>query len=207
MKLQFNLEYQTTFGEDLVLNILNRDDKSLSTKIEQHKMTTLNGLQWTCELSKSIKTSTHIDYYYSVYRGDQETRHEWLTEPHRLEFAAIRGIRYTIYDHWIDIPEDSYMYSSAITECVAARKRKMSELQEYGRTVRLKVRAPQLRANERLAILGSGEALGNWEAKRAINMTEHDSNEWVVSLNADKLPPTFEFKFVVLDEAVDVTPR
>ena len=200
MKLQFNLEYQTTFGEELVLNILS--DK----KVEQHKMSTLDGLHWFCEMNKTMKSSVYTDYYYSVCRGDQETRHEWLTEPHRLEFAAIRGIRYTIYDHWIDIPEDSYMYSSAITECVAARKREMSELEEYGRTVRLKVRAPQLRGNERLALLGGGEALGNWEAKRALNMTEHESNEWVVSLNADKLPQTFEFKFVALDEAVDVTP-
>jgi 4-alpha-glucanotransferase len=200
MKLQFNLEYQTTFGEELVLNILSEK------KIEQHKMSTLDGLHWTCELSKFLKASVYTDYYYSVYRGDLETRHEWLTEPHRLEFAAIRGVRYTVYDHWIDIPEDSYMYSSAITECVAARDRKMSELQEYGRTVRLKVRAPQLRGNERLAIIGGGEALGNWEAKRALNMTEHESNEWVVSLNADKLPRTFEFKFVALDEEIDVTP-
>ena len=200
MKLQFNLEYQTTFGEELVLNILSEK------KTERHKMSTLDGLHWTCELSKSLKASVYTDYYYSVYRGDLETRHEWLTEPHRLEFAAIRGIRYTVYDHWIDIPEDSYMYSSAITECVAARDRKMSELQEYGRTVRLKVRAPQLRGNERLAIIGGGEALGNWEAKRALNMTEHENNEWVVSLNADKLPRTFEFKFVALDEEIDVTP-
>ena len=200
MKLQFNLEYQTTFGEELVLNILSEK------KQEQHKMSTLDGLHWNCELSKTMKASACIDYYYSVYRGDQETRHEWLTEPHRLEFAAIRGIRYTIYDHWIDIPEDSYMYSSAITECVAARKRTMSEQEEYGKTVRLKVRAPQLRGNERLALIGGGEALGNWEAKRALAMTEHESNEWVISLNADKLPQTFEFKFVALDEVVDVTP-
>ena len=200
MKLQFNLEYQTTFGEELVLNILSEK------KVEQHKMSTLDGLHWNCELSKSMKSNVCIDYYYSVYRGDQETRHEWLTEPHRLEFAAIRGIRYTIYDHWIDIPEDSYMYSSAITECVAARKRTMSEQEEYGRTIRLKVRAPQLRGNERLALIGGGEALGNWEAKRALAMTEHESNEWVISLNADKLPQTFEFKFVALDEVVDVTP-
>ena len=199
MKLQFNLEYQTTFGEELVLNILS--DK----KVEQHKMSTLDGLHWFCEINKSMKASVYTDYYYSVYRGDEETRHEWLTEPHRLEFAAIRGIRYTIYDHWIDIPEDSYMYSSAITECVAARKCAISDQNEYAKTVRLKVRAPQLRANERLAITGAGEALGNWETKRALKMTEHESNEWVVSLDADKLPMTFEFKFITLDEA-GVTP-
>ena len=200
MKIRFSLEYQTTFGEELALNILT------DGKTEQHKMGTLDGLHWTCELSKAVRTSACIDYYYSLMRGDQELRHEWLVMPHRLEFAATRGAKYTVYDHWIDIPEDAYMYSTAFTECIAAREQKLSELTTYGKTVRLKVRAPQLRNNERLALIGGGEALGNWEAKRAINMTEHEKNEWVISLDADLLPPTFEFKFVALNEEIDYTP-
>jgi 4-alpha-glucanotransferase len=200
MRIVFNLEYQTTFGEELALNIL------LDGKTEQHKMSTLDGCHWMCELSKSVKTKTHIDYFYCVMRGDEQTRCEWLTEPHRLEFVATKGARYTVYDHWIDIPEDSYLYSSAFTECVAARKRKMSEESAYAKTVRLKVRAPQLRWNERLAIIGGSEALGNWEALRALNMAEHENNEWVITLDADTLPDTIEFKFVSLDEEIDVTP-
>ena len=200
MRIAFNLEYQTTFGEELALNILT------DGKTEQHKMTTLDGYHWLCELSKAVKTKTHIDYFYSVMRGDEQARCEWLTEPHRLEFVATKGARYTVYDHWIDIPEDSYLYSSAFTECVAARERHMSEETAYGKTVRLKVRAPQLRWNERLAVIGGGEALGDWEALRALNMAEHENNEWVITLDADKLPETIEFKFVSLDEEIDVTP-
>jgi 4-alpha-glucanotransferase len=200
MRIAFNLEYQTTFGEELALNILT------DGKTEQHKMTTLDGYHWLCELSKAVKTKTHIDYFYSVMRGDEQTRCEWLTEPHRLEFVATKGARYTVYDHWIDIPEDSYFYSSAFTECVAARERHMSEETAYGKTIRMKVRAPQLRWNERLAVIGGGEALGNWEALRALNMAEHENNEWVITLDAEKLPETIEFKFVSLDEEIDVTP-
>ena len=200
MRIVFNLEYQTTFGEELALNIL------LDGKTEQHKMSTLDGCHWMCELSKSVKTKTHIDYFYCVMRGDEQTRCEWLTEPHRLEFVATKGARYTVYDHWIDIPEDSFLYSSAFTECVAARKRKMSEESAYAKTVRLKVRAPQLRWNERLAIIGGSDALGNWEALRALTMAEHENNEWVITLDADTLPDTIEFKFVSLDEEIDVTP-
>ena len=200
MRIGFNLEYQTTFGEELVLNILNEG------KAEQHKMGTRDGLHWTCELSKAVKTSTHIDYFYSVMRGKEQMRTEWLVEPHRLEFAAAKGARYTVYDHWIDIPEDSYMYSSAFTECVAARQRQMSKDSSYAKTVRIKVRAPQLRYNEHLGIIGGGESLGNWEAKRAMEMAEHESNEWVVSLDADKLPQTFEFKFVALNDDAETSP-
>ncbi|MBR2775933.1 MAG: 4-alpha-glucanotransferase [Prevotella sp.] len=200
MRIVLNIEYQTTFGEELAVNIL------LDGKTEQHKMGTLDGCHWMCELSKAPKTNTHIDYYYSVMRGDEEARHEWLTMPHRLEFVAAKGATYTVYDHWIDIPEDSFLYSSAFTECVAAREKKMSPETNFAKTVRLKVRAPQLRYFERLAILGAGEALGNWEAKRAVDMYEHEANEWVISLDADTLPQTLEFKFVGLDEEVDVTP-
>ena len=82
MRIGFNLEYQTTFGEELVLNILSEG------KTEQHKMGTIDGYHWTCELSKAVKTSTHIDYYYCVMRGDQQCRTEWLVMPHRLEFEA-----------------------------------------------------------------------------------------------------------------------
>ena len=203
MKLLFNLEYQTTFGENLVLNIMSEEDKS---KVTQYKMSTLDGLHWSYQLTKGAKAEAHIDYYYSVYRGDKEARHEWLTEPHHLEIIAPKANFYMVYDHWIDIPEDSYMYSSAFTECIAARKREKSEEVSYSQVVRLKVRAPQLRGNERLALLGSGEALGNWEAKRALEMTEHESHEWVISLDADELGETMEFKFVALDEEEDVTP-
>ncbi len=200
MKIRFNLEYQTTFGEELMLNIL------AEGKTEQHKMGTLDGLHWMCELSKNVRTDKCIDYFYSVVRGEQQARTEWLTEPHRLELVAAKGARYTVYDHWIDIPEDAFLYSSAFTECVAAREKKPSEESHYDKTVRLKVRAPQLRNFERLAVIGDCGILGNWEAKRAVDMTEHAGNEWVISLDADNLPKIFEFKFVGLDDAVDVTP-
>ncbi len=201
MKILFNLEYQTTFGEELVINILKDNAKP-----ESHTMGTLDGQHWTLELSMAAEAGSYIDYYYTLVRGQQEMRHEWLVEPHRLEMAATKGSCYKVYDHWLDIPEDSFMYSSAFTDCVAARQRNMSNSVDYSRTVRLKVRTPQLRANERLAVIGGGETLGNWEAKRALEMAEHQCNEWVISLDADTLPRTFEFKFVALDDEVDVTP-
>jgi len=201
MKIQFNLEYQTTFGEELVLNVLKEEGKA-----EQHKMGTLDGKNWRCELSKTVKAGTYLDYYYTVLRDGKLARHEWLVEPHRLEFAAVKGARYTVYDHWLDVPEDSYMYSSAFTDCVNKRERQLSTMSEYQRTVRLKVRAPQLGSDERLAIVGGGHSLGNWEVDKAMAMTEHDCNEWVISLDADILPQTFEFKFLVLNDKGNVTP-
>ena len=201
MKLLFNLDYQTTFGEDLVLNILTDEN---AAKVLRHKMSTLDGLHWFVELTMTTKPGTFIDYYYSVMRGEDETRHEWLVEPHRLEFAATKAALYTVYDHWIDIPEDSYMYSSAFTECIIARKRELSTKSEYQRTVRLKVRAPQLRVGERLAVVGEPACLGAWDPKNAVEMAEHEYHEWVCSIDAALLPQSrFEFKFIIKGDETD----
>ena len=178
-----------------MLNIVTDEQ---SGKVQQHKLTTLDGLHWFCELSKTAKPGTYIDYYYSVMRGDEEARHEWLVQPHRLEFVAQKGMHYTIYDHWVDTPEDAYMYSSAFTDCIMANQRELSPTTEFQQTVRLKVRAPQIRIGEQLGLVGAGEVLGEWDVNKAQPMYEHEYHEWVISLDASKLPQTIEFKFVLL---------
>ena len=73
-----------------------------------------------------------------------------------------------------------------------------SPVTDFQRTVRLKVRAPQPRIGEQLAVVGGCELLGNWDANKALPMIEHDNHEWVISLDASQLPNPFEFKFVIL---------
>ena len=203
MKLQFNLEYFTNYGEQLELCVLG-DEKS-----QPHAMTTLDGHNWILDINGDAlrgKNKAYVDYYYRVCIDKKERRHEWLVRPHRLEFAALKGVNYTVYDHWLDIPDDAYMYSSAFTECIAARERALSAGTEFLRTVRLKVRASQLRAGQHLALVGAAEYLGAWDYKRALPMTEHEYNEWVISLDADRVPSDFEFKFIILDNEKNVQP-
>ena len=202
MKLLFNLEYQTTFGEDLVLNI-QQDD----AKVTQHKMSTLDGYHWYVEITNTWKAGTTIHYYYSLMRGEEVLRHEWLIEAHQLQLAAKKATHYAIYDHWIDIPEDAFLYSSAFTECIMPSECKPCSLTNYARTIQVKVRAPQMRMGERLAIVGEPASLGAWDTQKGVAMTEQVSHEWVVNLDAEKLPVgRFEFKFVVLNAEPANTP-
>ena len=202
MKLRFNIEYQTSFGEQLVLNI-----KESSSKTTAYRMSSLDDYHWFYELNGRFSVGEVIDYYYSVDFDGQPKRHEWLVDAHRLEMVSEKGINYTIYDHWIDIPEDSYLYSSAFTDCVAKHTVVKSPLKPFTTTVRLKVRAPQLRQGERLALIGADKALGGWEILKALPMSEHNYNEWMVNVDAMQLQSNvLEFKFVVLDAEQDVTP-
>lgn len=199
MKLIFNIDYKTVYGEELVINVVELAHAGERQTVK-YRMSTLDGQRWTYEMAMPTKArGSVVDYYYSVDCEGNERRHEWLTEMHRVELNAVKGLCYEQYDRWNDIPEDAYLYSAAFTECVNGRHVTLPSGQEFARTVRLKVRAPQLHAGERLAVVGADDYLGHWDVHKATAMTQHNYNEWTVDLNADAFARRdVEFKFVAL---------
>ena len=208
MNICFHIDYRTTFGEELVVVFDKMKGlKDADASAPQYRMTTEDGEHWHADLRLDARSVSAVDYHYAVERDGEVLRHEWLVAAHRLELDHAKGENYMVYDHWTDVPEDSYLYSSAFTECVA--RRPQGEFPAKGAPtplVQLKVRAPQLRSDERLAIAGGDEQLGAWDVRRAVPMTEHSHNEWVVNLDGQQLNRTLEFKFIVQDEEADVTP-
>lgn len=196
MKIFFNIQYATTFGENLRLNVVGK-----GKDIEKvYSMNTYDGKSWHCEITAENGMS-QMEYYYSVENGDSEVRHEWTTVSHRLELNAKRAMTYFVNDRWNDIPYDSYLYSSAFTDCVNRRHREPAKGSDYNQTLRLIVRAPQLRSGSRLALVGEDKALGRWNPDDAISMVEHNYNEWVADINVKEMKKEeTEFKFIAFNE-------
>lgn len=196
MKIFFNIQYTTTFGEILRLNVVGK-----GKDIEKvYSMNTYDGKSWHCEITAENGMS-QMEYYYSVENGDSEVRHEWTTVSHRLELNAKRAMTYFVNDRWNDIPYDSYLYSSAFTDCVNRRHREPAKGSDYNQTLRLIVRAPQLRSGSRLALVGEDKALGRWNPDDAISMVEHNYNEWVADINVKEMKKEeTEFKFIAFNE-------
>ena len=119
MNIFFHIDYRTIYGEELVLNLVTTDTNE-NQQVAQYRMGTFDGEQWTCQIKLSPNIQT-IHYYYSVDDEGREKRHEWLTEAHFVELNANENTDFDIYDKWIDIPEDSYLYSSAFTNCINQR--------------------------------------------------------------------------------------
>lgn len=196
MKIFFNIQYATTFGEILRLNVVGK-----GKDIEKvYSMNTYDGKSWHCEITAENGMS-QMEYYYSVENGDSEVRHEWTTVSHRLELNAKRAMTYFVNDRWNDIPYDSYLYSSAFTDCVNRRHREPAKGSDYNQTLRLIVRAPQLRSGSRLALVGEDKTLGRWNPDDAISMVEHNYNEWVADINVKEMKKEeTEFKFIAFNE-------
>ena len=194
MVFRFNIEYKTVYGENLVLN-LNMDNKEV-----HNSLGTTAGLHWSCDLDVAPKAK-NITYYYSVERDGVCVKKEWQVVMHQLNVTAERANDYIIYDHWRDIPEDSYLYSSAFTDCINHQQPAEVKGNTFAKTIRLIVRAPQLREGERLVLVGSDPLVGAWDVKRAVPMVEQAYNEWTVDINAEALAVNYlEFKFVALND-------
>ena len=200
MNILLSVIYGTSFGEELVMNLITGVTDGIKQSTP-YRMRTVNGREWTCNLKLDLQKGTYIDYYYSVVRGeDNVVRREWQTQPHRLEINALRGDNIIVYDHWIDIPEDSYLYSSAFTDCIRRRKTTPVALSDYPITARLKVRAPQLSGKQKLMIVSNESTLGAWDVRKAVNMYEHNYNEWIIDVDVTKLKSNiFYFKFIAVD--------
>ena len=206
MNLHFNIHYNTVFGQELVLNIIDSAEDG-EERISKYHMTSYDGHVWDLVLRKGFKPGDRIDYFYSVHRGDNVERTEWRMITHRLELNEKNAVNYTAYDNWVDIPEDSYLYTSAFTECVSPTKIEPVKMLEISRAVRLKVRAPQLRKGQSLAVVGKGDGLGNWDPDKGIELTQHNDNEWIVDLDANTLDAKeIEFKFFIRDKRLDYKP-
>ena len=194
MIIHFHISYKTMFGEQIVVNI-QKDDEEV-----KFPLTTLDGERWSYDwcVEPSQKAYT---YYYSVVREGVVLKTEWLLVKHRLDMTAQKAAEYTLYDHWKVIPEDSYLYSSAFTDCINHQTPQEMKPCNYAKTVRIIVRAPQLRDGESLGLLGADEALGDWNLQKVVPMTQHTYNEWAVDLDATQLQGShLELKFVAVDK-------
>ena len=191
MTIHFHIEYRTAFGEELSLCFMDKDE------VKTLRMTTVDGVDWWCDLS--LRTSTpNLIYYYKVTTDGTFERSEWLTVKHVIDFTCTAATEYHVYDRWNDMPEDSYLYSSAFTDCINHQVPQPLKSTSFARTLRLIVRAPQLRDGERLAVIGAQKALGEWCPDKAVPMTLHNYCEWAVDIDAEQLQgEPIELKFVV----------
>ena len=206
MNLQFSIEYKTYYGQELVLNIVNGKESGTNS-VCQYRMHTRDGFLWTVEINRDIKPGTVVDYFYSVHVGDHEERRGWSVAPHRVIFNSAQALNYRIFDHWREIPDNAFLYSSAVTDCVVGAKIENLKLEKFSKFVCLKVRAPQLGVGDKLCLIGADPLMGSWKEKKAVKMTQVAINEWAACLDASQLASNkLEFKFAILNPNKEYSP-
>ena len=195
MRLKITLEYFTSPGEELFLNL--SDGQSIAMEYAA-------GGRW--EASFDVPSDTPaLEYSFELHRGGQCVRREWghhsVPEPvvrqgsPTIEGAGASTCSATgaleIRDRWQDRPEDSPFWTKAFTDVIF--KRKQTSPKRSG-NVAFTVPCARIRKNETLAITGSGKMFGDW--KKFVQLKPTDAPLWSVTLNVKE---PFEYKFVILD--------
>ena len=183
MKLNVSIEYRTNWGEEIVLCLGGKRYPLAYTS---------EGL-WEGTVARVALEKTS-EYGYEVVRDGQTVRTEWkkhiLVLPEGAEPKTL-----TVYDRWIDRPEDSPFYSSAFTNAIFGRPAEKAKKVPKGANALIQVAAPALRPNEVLALAGSGKALKDWN-----KVVPFDGTQFPVwSLALDVTEP-FAYKILVADK-------
>ena len=190
MKLTFRIEYRTAWGEMLGATLCGNDNHPIM-------LSTGDGIRWEGSAEKTdAPAGIPISYRYGVYRDGQCIRRESGTMPHIFCPGKKRNCHYILDDFWKDLPQESYLYSSAFSgDYQSANSIKTMAPADCSITFRALCRCLHHK-HQQLGICGRGAALGNWDCKQTVLMEEIQANEWTVTLNAASLEFPLEYKFV-----------
>lgn len=192
MKLIFRIQYRTLWGEEV--RIIFDEDESQSIALS-----TRDGIEWqgSCEYQLS-PCDTPLTYRYAIYQNKACTRKELGAIAHIIYPGNAQQSCYIIDDCWRDLPEHNYRYSSAFNnKYVPAAPVRLND--SVGCCITFRALCPGLSSQQQsLGIIGSCNALGNWEYCRPIRMREVRPSVWQLTVNASSLKFPFEYKFVAV---------
>ncbi len=199
MIVSFNIEYRTSWGEEVWLtgstSELGNNDFAKAIPLQ-----TVDGIHWTVEKELQPSDENVITYSYFIWKDEKIVRKEWNSIPRHLYLRGDKNKKYRIYDNWKNIPEQQYLYSAAFTESLLAHRHKAALPKSYKKSLVIKAYAPRISSDYCLAICGNQSALGNWESSNALLMSDSNFPEWIAEIDATKLTFPLEYKFVLYNK-------
>lgn len=197
MKLTFNIDYRTNWGEAVYITSP-LGEMGAGDYDKAVKMRLIGDGTWQAVVEVPDNTPDFV-YRYFIRHENGYVKNEW---GHGHRFHRGRSSKaYEIFDRWQDQPWDKPFYSTVFTECVNGRKERDEQLSVKNGVLNLSVAAPMVAPGQVLAICGECEALGEWDPAKAVRMNDANFPEWSVNLEFKNLPEVFDYKFLILDKA------
>lgn len=189
MRLIFEIEYHTQWGEQLVLRLGKR---KIALQYTEKDI-------WQGEVECRNRPE-RLDYRYTVERNGVTIRTEW--HAHRLPLPVLQARRrLRIRDRWQEIPSDAAFYSTAFTHGIFSRTAgtagpagpqtsSHSDAHSPAADVLLRIVEPSIHPDETLAIASAG--LDNWQ--RIVPLDDIDFPAWSCACN---LPAGCAYKLLI----------
>ncbi|MDE6121345.1 MAG: 4-alpha-glucanotransferase, partial [Muribaculaceae bacterium] len=194
MKVYFNIDYRTNWGESVYII---GDPECLGAGNPEKAVRLENSDDHTWSLAVEFPDDiAPFSYRYAVISESGEIRNEWGHGNRFVPSADKAAVH--IFDHWQDMPSDKPYFSTAFTECIR-RHSTGADVSPKAGMVTFCVAAPMVPSDCVLAISGESEGLGEWNPAKAIRMTCVKAPLWKANIPASALKPVQQFKFVIIN--------
>ncbi len=193
MKIKFEIDYHTRFGQKLCvvgnLPVLGNwdEDKGLDLTYGGNSL-------WTGTIETQVQEE--VEYYYVLKEEGRVTRKEWgksrVIKPGQETFV-IRT------DSWHEAPRQHFLYTSAFTDSLF--RHEPCEIQELTSKhgIKLQLHCACARKEETVVLCGESELLGSWDVSRAIAMNFVADDIWEVYLDSEVITAPVQYKFVIVN--------
>lgn len=197
MKFHFYVRFSTHVGQSLHLSgslpELGSGDEEKAVP-----MLYLNDQFWvyTLETNEEENTGTpDFHYHYILAEDGHEHIQEWGKD-RIVECSKLTAEEVNLVDTWNHAGEfDNAFFTAPFREVLLGQPASGVRPKPYrGSTHIFKVKAPLLRKNEVICILGSAKAMGAWDSDQALPMTR-EGGWWTIKVDMSKetYPVTYKY--------------
>ena len=183
------MEYMTAYGEELYAVVDSGREKA-------YPMHYVGDGRW--EASLKLAAATEVAYRYEVRCGDAVLRKEWGGKLHHLTLDKKAEV-VSVLDRWHDMPADRSFHSSMFTDGVFRREKAKKAQPVAAGYVTFRADIAVVRPSQHVVLVGDGKALGNWDVKKGVAMSDMEAPIWSARIKAPKAG--FVYKFVIVDSA------
>jgi 4-alpha-glucanotransferase len=194
LKIEFYLRFYTHPGQSLYISgnmaALGGEDPSKVLSMQY-----LNGEFWHAQLELEQWPEEPIRYGYILQTEDGRRWEEWgndrVLEKPQKEIDELH-----LVDTWNWTGEyENVFYTAPFRDILLRRKGKLKKERSKGAVTHVfRVKAPLLKQDETLCLLGSGSALKEWDPEEPVHMVQ-EGNWWTCRLNIPRegLPIAYKY--------------
>ena len=184
MHCHFFLKFHTRIGQSLWIKIqsVNTEDDSAG---QLFPLTYLNEEVWDFEYDvPEGQNSIHYNY---LLKGEEGIIVEEGETERTIYFTDKNITKTEIIDIWNFAGEyENVFHSSAFSNVLFAKHHKEKKKNNAtGAAQQFRVKAPLLKKNEAIVLIGSGKTLGNWSTIDPLLMIRQEILNWNIILNTD----------------------
>lgn len=188
----FEVRFSTEFGQQLFIvgnhELLGNNDTSRATPLQY-----LNEKAWSVTINfDASDIPVFISYKYFVQNIDGSIIEEGVANKN-IDLSASAGKSIYVSDFWSFSGFPAGLFETKPFKVLLNKDTEVKKVRNATHTFTIK--APAVKENEVICLLGNDKKFGAWEVKKALLLSPFANGNWQIELDLSKAEFPLEYKF------------